>query len=90
MSIDVEGMEGEVLAGLDLNKWRPWLMLIEASLPGKDHTLAPEWEAGLLAHDYRLVHDDGANRFYLAAEHSSLEGRFAAGTGKRSPPGVLG
>ena len=34
VSIDVEGMEAEVLSGLDLLRHRPWLMVIEAVLSG--------------------------------------------------------
>ncbi len=75
--IDVEGMEHEVLKGLDLSRHRPWVVVVEATLPGCDVPSHQVWEPYLLGSGYLMVYFDGANRFYLANEHRNLLGRFA-------------
>jgi Methyltransferase FkbM domain len=42
VSIDVEGMEQEVLSGLDLKNFRPWIVVIEATIPGLPTALVRE------------------------------------------------
>jgi len=81
MSLDVEGAEREVLAGLDLSRYRPWIILVEAVLPVTKQPAHDAWEPGLLAASYEYAYFDGVNRFYLAAEHAALKEHFA------SPPG---
>jgi FkbM family methyltransferase len=76
LKIDVEGAEGDVLAGIDLGRRRPKVILAEAIEPG---TGAPAWEAWeplLLAHDYRFVLFDTLNRFYVAGEQAEILARF--------------
>ncbi|HEY8579177.1 MAG TPA: FkbM family methyltransferase [Beijerinckiaceae bacterium] len=76
LKIDVEGAEGEVLAGLDLARLRPKVMCLEAVAPG---SMAPNWsgwEPALLAADYAFALDDGLNRFYVAREQAALAARF--------------
>jgi len=82
VSIDVEGMEAEVLAGLDLRRHRPWVMAIEAVLPSQATPSHAAWEPALLARGYRMMYFDGVNRFYLAEERHALAPRFAV------PPNV--
>ena len=77
MSIDVEGMEMDVLQGLNLDKHRPWLIVLEATLPGSPIPAHHEWEPYLLNHRYAMVYYDGVNRYYLAEEHLDLRERFA-------------
>lgn len=77
LAIDVEGMEKEVLEGLDLGKHRPWIVLIEATRPGTPEPDHERWEPKLLAAGYTMVYRDGINRFYLSAEHPELRERFA-------------
>lgn len=69
LSIDVEGAEGEVLAGLDLHQWRPWIILAEATRPQTDEPTFQSWEPVLLAAHYRFALFDGLSRFYVATEH---------------------
>lgn len=83
MKIDVEGAEAAVLAGWDSGAIRPWVMVIEATLPGSAVADHQSWEATLLAADYRLAWFDGLNRYYVAAEHSGLAAAFS------SPPNVF-
>ena len=77
MSIDVEGMEMDVLQGLNLDKHRPWLIVLEATLPGSPIPAHHEWEPYLLNHRYAMVYYDGLNRYYLAEEHLDLRERFS-------------
>jgi FkbM family methyltransferase len=78
LCIDVEGMEGEVLAGLDLHRYRPWLMVIECMLPATTTECLP-WEAHLIGYGYRRVYEDRANTWYLADEHPELLHHFRYG-----------
>jgi FkbM family methyltransferase len=77
MSIDVEGMEREVLSGLDLRKYRPWILMVEATIPGTPVPSFEKWEPLIVDHGYRMVYFDGLNRFYLSNDMSSLATHFA-------------
>jgi FkbM family methyltransferase len=77
LSVDVEGMEYNVLKGLDMQIHRPWVLIVEATLPGCSTPVHQEWEPYILGHGYLLAYADGVNRFYLAQEHRNLLGRFA-------------
>ena len=72
LKVDVEGFEGEVLRGMDFIKWRPWLLVIEATLPNSRVTNHESWEALVTAHGYRFAHFDGLNRYYASPEHPEL------------------
>jgi FkbM family methyltransferase len=76
VSIDVEGMEHEVLKGIDLRRYRPWVMVLEAVLPGCPDHSHHRWEPVLLESGYAEVYFDGVNRFYLAKERANLAARF--------------
>jgi FkbM family methyltransferase len=78
LKIDVEGAEGDVLAGADWTRARPWVLVVEAVAPG---TMAPAhevWDPFVVANGYRFAFFDGLNRFYVAEEHARLAGRFPA------------
>jgi FkbM family methyltransferase len=83
LKIDVEGWELEVLKGLDLRRFRPTVLLAEATLPQTQIESHAEWEPLLLAADYSFVYFDGVNRFYLANEHADLKIHFT------SPPNAF-
>lgn len=68
LKIDVEGMEREVLASLSLSRFRPWILVIEATQPNTTVDVSEAWEASVLEAGYRLAYRDGLNRFYLAEE----------------------
>lgn len=71
MKIDVEGMEGQVLAGCDLDVFRPWVILIESIEPENQAPVHEDWEALLTDRGYHFLYFDGLNRFYGADEHRS-------------------
>ena len=77
LCIDVEGMEHQVLKGLDLNTHRPWVVVLEATVPGCAVPMHQAWEPLLLTAGYLMSYFDGLNRFYLAQEHRDLQGLLA-------------
>jgi FkbM family methyltransferase len=77
LKIDVEGWESEVLKGLDLNKYRPIVILIEATMPQTQIESHTDWEPAVLAANYSFVYFDGVNRFYLSNEHAELKKHFS-------------
>lgn len=76
LKIDVEGFEGEVLKGMDLQRWRPWVLVIEATLPGSRQTNHEQWEGLVVPQGYRFAWFDGLNRYYIAQEHPELLAAF--------------
>jgi FkbM family methyltransferase len=68
--IDVEGAEPEVLRSIDLRRWRPWVLVIEATKPNSTETTHGEWEDGVLAAGYEYCLFDGLSRYYVAQEHA--------------------
>jgi len=77
LKIDVEGAEGEVLAGLDFARRRPWVVLVEATRPTTTIPSYDAWEGRLRGARYRLACDDGLNRYYVADEHAGLADALA-------------
>lgn len=76
LKIDVEGMEADVLASLSLTRYRPWILVIEATRPNTDTDVSEAWQASVLGAGYRLVYRDGLNRFYLAEEQMARASAF--------------
>ncbi len=72
LKIDVEGFEEEVLRGLDLQRWRPWVLVVEATMPNSRTTNHEQWEGLVSAHAYRFAWFDGLNRYYVAQERAAL------------------
>ncbi|CAM2176620.1 Methyltransferase FkbM [Paraburkholderia sacchari] len=68
LKVDVEGNEREVLASADFKRFRPWIIVVEATVPNSPTPSHQDWEALLLDAAYRFVYFDGLNRFYLAEE----------------------
>jgi len=67
LKIDVEGFEEQVLRGMDFQKWRPWIILIESSYDSDPH-----WKSLILDADYQFALCDGINRYYVAQEKLEL------------------
>jgi FkbM family methyltransferase len=72
LKIDVEGYEKEVLEGLDLEKYRPWIIVIEATRPCTQIRTDHFWDYMLGDHHYEWAYFDGLNCFYVSEEHADL------------------
>jgi FkbM family methyltransferase len=83
LKIDVEGAEKAVLQGADFGKIRPWIVLVEATLPNSQEQSYSDWEPLLLNAGYDYAYFDGLNRYYVAGEHENLKAAFKA------PPNVF-
>ncbi len=83
LKIDAEGSEKSVLKGLDLEKIRPWIILVEATLPNSQTVKYDDWEPLIIDSGYHFTYFDGLNRFYVADEHQYLDSAFHA------PPNVF-
>jgi hypothetical protein len=83
LKIDVEGSESSALQGLDLTKYRPWIILVESTQPNSQVEIHEEWEEILTSSDYLFAYFDGLNRFYVSKEHHELLTSFS------TPPNVF-
>ncbi len=72
LKIDAEGAEGDIIAGADWQRFRPRLVVVEATKPWSSELNCGDWEPGLLSQDYLFQHFDGINRYYLRREDESL------------------
>lgn len=77
LKIDVEGMEGEVIAGWQTSPVRPWVLVIESHAPGSQRHAHEAWEKALVEKGYHYVYTDGINRFYISEQHPELTQAFA-------------
>lgn len=82
LKVDVEGAERAVLEGFSFGV-RPWIVLVEATQPNTQIPAYLDWEHLLTGRGYRLVYQDGLNRFYLDDAHCELAQAFA------TPPNVF-
>lgn len=76
LKIDVEGAEKDVLLGADFKRYRPWIVIIEATYPNSNIATHSEWEDIIIGSGYEFVYFDGLNRFYVANEKSHLASHF--------------
>lgn len=72
LKVDVEGLEEAVLRGNDWSKGRPWIVVVEATLPMSQIESHEAWEPILIDADYHFSYADGLNRFYVANERIEL------------------
>ncbi|HSV36110.1 MAG TPA: FkbM family methyltransferase [Ramlibacter sp.] len=72
LKVDVEGGEESVLAGADFRRFRPWIVVVEATRPNSTEQNHEQWEHLLTGANYRYGYGDGLNRFYFAEEHGEL------------------
>ncbi len=78
LKIDVEGAEPDVLAGLDLKRHRPKIILVEAVNPHAADGDWAQWEPLLTDAGYTFTFFDNLNRFYVAREHQALAAKLPA------------
>jgi Methyltransferase FkbM domain len=75
LSIDAEagadGSTAEIIRGLDLQQWRPWVLVIGSGTPNGDGPTQPDWEKTVGAAGYAFRLFDGLSRFYVAPERAA-------------------
>lgn len=76
LKVDVEGAEKGVLDGADFVRYRPWIVVMESTLPNTDIPSYMEWEGILLSLNYHFAFSHGVNRYYVADEKKELAERF--------------
>jgi FkbM family methyltransferase len=82
MKIDVEGGELGVLQSGDWEKFRPRLLIVEATIVNSREENWHTWEPILIKANYHKVWFDGLNNFYLREEDLELRRAF------RLPPNI--
>lgn len=65
-----------VLAGADLSRWRPWVLVLATPAPASGEADDPVWEPLVIGARYEKVLYDGHNTYYLAEEHADLAAAF--------------
>jgi FkbM family methyltransferase len=83
LKIDVEGWERQVIAGGDWRRFRPRIVVVEATRPNSQEPAWEDWEPILLESDYLFAWFDGLNRFYVRGEEAELLRHFSV------PPNVF-
>lgn len=83
LKVDAEGTEHDVLLGMDFNRFRPWIVVVEATEPLSQTVTAEKWEDLLVAANYQHAYFDGLNEFYVAVERSERASKLAV------PPNVF-
>ncbi|MDA8297006.1 MAG: FkbM family methyltransferase [Actinomycetota bacterium] len=72
LKIDVEGAEREVLEGIDLARWRPRVITVEATEPNSLRPAYRTWEHLVTGRGYAYAATDGINRYYVREEEAAL------------------
>lgn len=72
IKIDVEGWEHAVIKGANWKRFRPLLIVAEATVPFSPELCHQEWEPLLVEADYVFAYFDGLNRYYLRKEDAHL------------------
>lgn len=79
LKIDIEGSENSAIESWKTSTIRPWIVVIEATMPNSPEESHLSWEPKLFAKGYDFVYFDGLNRFYVSHAHSELKKYFGAG-----------
>lgn len=83
LKVDTEGTELHVLQGGNWTRFRPRVLVIEATQPLSQKASHNEWEAFILDRGYIYAYFDGLNRFYVRQEESDMLRHFSC------PPNVF-
>ena len=83
LKVDVEGWEERVLRGNDWSRYRPALILVEATLPERPIRRVNEVAVFLSSHGYRQAYFDGLNEFYVRDDFRGADDAFTL------PPNVF-
>ncbi|MAS15583.1 MAG: methyltransferase FkbM [Nitratireductor sp.] len=79
LKIDIEGMEEDAIESWIPSKERPWIVVVESTIPGTAQTNYEDWEPKLLGLGYEFVYSDGLNRFYVRSDLETIKKRFGPG-----------
>jgi Methyltransferase FkbM domain len=74
LKVDVEGFEERVLNGNDWDRFRPDVVMVEATYPESSVRRPTKILSFMEQRGYRHVHFDGLNDFYLEREFPAPEG----------------
>lgn len=70
LKVDVEGSEENVLRGMDFQTYRPWILVIEATVP-LSAKLSVAWDNYVRSQGYEFTYFDGLSYFYVAEEKAA-------------------
>lgn len=70
LTVDTEGSEQAVLESIDLHRFRPWVLVVEATAPLSATPTHDAWEHLVTGAGYTFVLFDGLSRFYVADERA--------------------
>lgn len=77
LKIDVEGSEADVLNGVDLARWRPRVVVVEATLPWSHKRRDQQWRHLLEEPGYVEGCFDGLNLFFAHKDDTEVHQRLA-------------
>ncbi len=72
LKVDVEGAEEAAIQSIGLAKWKPWLVVVEATRPNSTESTRDRFEYLLTEQGYVAQLFDGLNVFYVSSEHPEL------------------
>lgn len=72
MKIDVEGMETDVLLSWGNHHARPWIVVVEATIPLTAIQNWDKWDPHMKSREYLFAYFDGLNRYYVHEKHKDL------------------
>ena len=72
MSVDTEGFERTVLESTNLARWRPWVLVVEATEPNSSRSTRHLWNDLVEDAGYSFCLFDGLSCFFVAREHNDL------------------
>jgi FkbM family methyltransferase len=78
LKIDAEGMEEDVIKSWGNNQARPWVVVVESTLPSTDIEVSYGLSE-LAERGYTHVYFDALNKFYVHENHSELLSSFKCG-----------
>lgn len=83
LKIDVEGHEENVLRSWNESPVRPWIIVVESTVPTKREASYANWEHMLVDRGYCFAAFDGLNRYYVDKGRPELLESFAV------PPNIF-
>src|SRR5882724_6455795 len=83
LKMDVEGFEKQELSSWGKSVARPWIVVVESTLPLTQIETHETWESILIGYGYFPVYFDGLNRYYISDAHPELKDAFLA------PPNIF-